>query len=339
MKQALSFDDVLLVPQYSEIASRKDVSLKVHLSKGLKVEFPVIPSNMKDIAGFDLMSKFYENKAMILAHRFNSIADQLNLLQQLIEKHGNDVCNYFGFSVGVKPEDYENLEILAPHTKIICIDVAHGDSLACINMVKYISDKYPHIFLIAGNVATSQGAIRLWEAGADGIKAGIGGSAVCTTRNVSGNGYPQLGMLMEIWPEKLKLESKLDKNLFLISDGGCRIEADFVKSLCFSDLTMAGFYFAASNEAPGTRTEKDGKTYKRYDGSSTLKDRVEGVRSLVETKGPVQGLIDKVKKGLQSACSYQGTRNLLELKDNPQFIRLTQAGIVESYPHDVMVIK
>lgn len=343
IEQGLTFDDVLLIPKYSEIRHREDIDLSVKLSKNIAVQFPVMPANMKSISSIKLFLEFMKFGAITPLHRFCNLQEQLNFLQEIYQNEfyiNKNIFNYFAFSIGVKKEDYENLpKLIKTGVKILIIDIAHGDSKACIEMISYISNRYPDIFLIAGNVATADGAERLWRAGADAVKAGIGASMVCTTRTVSGNGFPQLSMLDNCYQRKNIVKKQLNKEIFLIADGGCRIEADFVKSLCFADLVMAGGYFAGSDECPGEFIVENARKYKRYDGSSTLKNRVEGVRSLAKAKGSIKDLIIKIQKGLQSACSYQGVSNLADLKKDPQFVRVSSAGLIESYPHDILEVK
>lgn len=341
IEDGLTFDDVLLIPNYSEVSSRSQVTLSVPLSKGFHVEFPVVPANMTTVVEEKMIEKFAENKALTFYHRFAPIEKQITLFENMRQKN-DEIPNYLGFSVGVKEEDYKNLpKLIAAGARAIVIDIAHGDSKACLDMTKCISNNYPNVFLVAGNVVTPEAADRLYRAGADAVKVGVGGSMVCSTRIVSGNGYPQLSALMNVAEKRDALSRELGRPLFMIADGGCRIGADFVKSLCYADLVMSGGYFAGSDEAPGDTVVENGKTYKRYDGSSTLNKttRHEGVKSLVLSKGPVQDLINSVKEALQSGCSYQGVNNLKDLKENPRFVRCTHASIVESYPHDVKIIK
>lgn len=335
---ACSFDDYLLVPQFSEVRSRSEVDVSVKLSKGIELKFPVTPANMRDVLGLEAAKVFYDYGCLIPYHRFCPVDEQISVLEKLKETCP-DILNYFSFSVGVKQEDYDNLsKLVATGVKILTMDVAHADSVQAHEMVGYIAKTYPQIFLIAGNVCTPNAARRLWNLGADAVKAGIGGSGVCSTRLVAGAGYPQLDMIRNIAPARKEMEQKLGKKLFLVSDGGHRIESDYVKSLCFADLVMSGGFFAGCDESPGELNEIDGVRYKRYDGSSTLKDRVEGVKSLVPSRGPLAARLEQLKKGIQSGCSYQGVFGLVELREHPQLVKISNAAKVESYIHDVRVI-
>ena len=266
--------------------------------------------------------------------------------------------------MGVKAIDREIVESFVDSgAKTICIDIAHGHSKGCIDMCKYISTKHPGVFLIAGNVATYDGALDLWEAGADACKVGVGNGSTCSTRIETGNGVPQITALAEaakarkhIVNEKLDLYRPNDfdegryahlaktpkQPRYIIADGGVRSAGDCVKCLAIgADLIMIGNAFAGSYESPSeTIIDIDGSTWKRYVGSSTHKtSHIEGVEALVPVKGKVADILRRFLEGIRSGCSYQGAHNLSELRDNPEFIRLTNSGMIESRPHDVMVIK
>jgi IMP dehydrogenase len=198
------------------------------------------------------------------------------------------------------------------------------------------------VLLIAGNVATEEGAESLWLAGADVVKVGVGSGSICTTRIETGNGVPQLSAIMYANAAKQRVESKLEgsRNIYFISDGGIKIPADICKALCFADMVMAGNIFAGTDEAPGDIIDIDGHAYKSYVGSSTHKDsRKEGVEALVPYKGPTEKILTRFLEGLQSCCSYQGVSKVRELKINPKFVRITNSGLIESHPHDVRLKK
>jgi len=187
---AVSFDDVMLSPKYSEIKSRSEVDVKVKLSKNIEASLPIVPSNMKTIVSEEMIDIFYQKKSLVVMHRFCSFDEQLNIAERFYKKYGADVFNYLGFSIGVKEEDYKYVdELVELGVKIILIDVAHGDHSLCLDMIKYVAQKYPNVFLIAGNTATYEGTYRLFEAGADMVKVGIGGGCAAEgTRVLMANG-------------------------------------------------------------------------------------------------------------------------------------------------------
>lgn len=346
LKESISFDDVLLVPKYSDLKSRSLVDLSVILSKknqkNVFFDFsnPVIPANMKTVTGYNMAKYLASRGGLAILHRFVHIDEQLLTFENLIkenEQYSKHIC----LSVGVKPEDRQAIDLyIKQGVKILCIDVAHAYSLSAIEMCNYISSKYPDVLLIAGNVATAAGARALWEAGADVVKVGIGSGSICTTRIETGNGVPQLTAIMEVATMRRALEISMNRNLYFISDGGIKIPADVCKALCFADMVMAGNIFAGTDEAPGDIVSIDGHSYKSYVGSSTHKsNRKEGVEALVPYKGPVEKIFTRFLEGLQSCCSYQGVSRVKDLQSNPEFIRITSSGLVESHPHDVKLLK
>lgn len=341
-KEALSYDDVLLSPQYSEVISRSSVDVSVKLPKGFSFKNPIIPANMKNVTGKEMAQYIAEQGGLAIVHRFMSLEEQLDLVNYFVIEQ---LDNHVGFSVGVKPENKEDIERLVwLGAKILCIDVAHGDSKMCVDICQYISKKHPHVLLIAGNVATGSGARRLWEAGADVVKVGIGPGSLCTTRIETAAGVPQLSAIMDVadvqrsLKERERAKENSTRTFPFIADGGIKNAGDIVKALCFADMVMVGNLFAGTDEAPGENKEVNGKMYKEYAGSSTHKDNhIEGVVALVPTKGSAEKVLRKLLEGLRSGCSYQGVTNLTDLKEEPSFVRITVGGLVESHPHDVMV--
>ena len=300
--EGFSYDDVLLIPQYSEIETRSPerVSLSIKLPKiGTELKHPIIPANMKTV-------------------------------------FGEEFSNHIGFSVGVKKEDYENIPgLIGIGAKIICIDIAHGDSKLCVDMCEFVSAEYPGVLLVAGNVCTKGGAKRLWEAGADIIKAGVGCGALCSTRIQTGNGVPQITALDNI--SNLRNSCPQFKDKLIIADGGVKDSGDCTKALALADLIMAGNLFAGTEEAPGTKITKDGIIYKEYAGSSTHKSsHIEGVTTFVPYKGMYANVLDKLLQGIRSGMSYQGVDNLIDLEENTQFVKISSAGYRESIPHGAL---
>lgn len=341
-EEGLSFDDVLLVPKYSEVMSRANVDVSVSLTKGIKINFPVVPSNMKTITGIKMAEAIYNLKGMAILHRFMTIDEQKHTINELIEKYSKDVLNYVGVSVGVKSSDFNNVKDFVENlgVKIICVDVAHGDSKFCVDMTKFVSKNYPDILLISGNIATYDGALRLYEAGADIVKSNVGSGSICTTRIETGNGVPALTSLIEASKAKSKYIIDTGKKVFLMCDGGCKSVGDLVKALAFADLCMAGNMFAGAEETPGNVLNIDGKKYKEYVGSSTHRgNRTEGVAAIVPIKDDVKSITTRMIEGIQSGCSYQGAFNLKELRENATFIKMTSSGLRESHAHDVIVQK
>ncbi len=334
IEDSLTFSDVLLKPKFSKIKSRSEVSLKVKINDFI-FSNPIIPANMPSIVGKEVLEFCAEKEMLCFMHRFSSVDNQLTDLHFLNERFGEKVFNNIGVSLGVKKEDKENLsKFIDAGVKIFCIDIAHGHSQMCLDMIKFIRSHTKTALVVAGNVATKHGAQALWTEGADIVKVGIGSSKICTTRLVAGSGVPQLSALIDI------VENK-SSNQYLISDGGAQIPGDFVKALCLSDMVMTGSFFAGAPEVPGEIIEIDGKEFKRYDGSSTIGKngkRVEGVKSLVPVQMSISHLLDKLIEGIQSGASYQGVNDINKLQHEPVFVRLSHGGTVETSIHDVKVI-
>lgn len=340
IRDGLTFNDLLLIPKYSDITSRSQVDLKVELNKGFSFSHPLVPANMKTICGLDMAVEIASEGGLALLHRFAPFDEQLKWIEELHELHSTWNLN-IGFSVGVNGEEYEKVDVLVKNgARILCVDVAHGHSSQCIRMVKYIAYRYPDVLLIAGNVATAEGARALWKARADVCKVNIGAGSTCSTRIETGNGVPQLTALSDVWDMKTSYEKECGRQLFVMADGGVVNTSDLVKSLCFSNMVMSGYVFAGTDETPGEKLLIDGIEYKSYVGSSTHKtNHVEGVKSIVPAKGPVANVLQKAFEGIRSGCSYQGVKNLDELRIDPQFVRLTNAGWRESGSHDVRIVK
>ena len=338
MRLGLAYDDVLLVPQYSEIESRQNVNTEVEICTFFKrsVDYknfmhPIVVANMSSLMSLDMSEAIMKSGGLAIDHRFEN-NDQLENFKTLSTNLSFDAQHYYAISVGVSEEDKKLANKFAEYGgTIVCLDIAHGDSRHGVAMTKYLKDMFP--LVIAGNVCTEGGAKRLWDAGADIIKAGLGSGSLCSTRLVTGNGVPQFTAISDIY-EYLEKYSIKDK--YIMADGGAKYPGDLVKALTKSHMVMTGNLFAGSKETPGTELIENGISYKLYSGSSTHKDsHVEGVRSLVKSKGSYQEILTTLLEGIRSGCSYQGVRNLTDLRENPQFIQVTGAGQIESAPHNL----
>lgn len=356
--EGLTFDDVLLIPQHSTVDSRSKIDISVKWGC-CHFEHPIIPANMKTVTGQEMALHVIKSGGLAILHRFMDPKEQVSIAETITDDHGNE---HFAVSVGVKAKDRELLEeFYNIGIRMVCIDVAHGDSKLCVDMVSWIKKNKPHMTIIAGNVATAEGAERLWRAGAHAVKVGVGPGSLCTTRIETGNGVPQLTALMDVSDRKHKIKLapiihdnmlmsgikdlainpppiKMDSPMYIIADGGIKSAGDVVKALCFADMVMVGNLFAGCEETPGEKMIMDGVTYKKYVGSSTHKaNHIEGIAALVPYSGNYQQVLTKLLEGLRSGCSYQGAHSLEELRDNPVFVRITNAGLKESHPHDVVI--
>jgi IMP dehydrogenase len=258
-----------------------------------------------------------------------------------------------GAAVGVKGDFLERTEaLLDAGADTIIVDIAHGHSDNAINTVNMIKKAFPHCELIAGNVATGEGARDLITAGVDAVKVGVGSGSICITRVVTGSGVPQLTAVME------SVKVARDYDIPVISDGGIRTSGDTTKALAVgASSVMVGSMFGGTDESPGKTLVKNGKKFKMYRGmasfyaslgrkyreeglqvvdSSDLNDYVpEGVEAMVPYKGSVVDIIRQLVGGLRSGLSYCGAKTISEMQKNAEFIKITPAGYIESQPHDV----
>ncbi len=257
-----------------------------------------------------------------------------------------------GAAVGVARDTMERVEALvAAKVDVITVDTAHGHSVGVINMVKQIKKKYPDLQVIAGNVATAEATRELIEAGADCVKVGIGPGSICTTRVVAGVGVPQITAVMECAEEADKY------GIPVIADGGIKYSGDIVKAIAAgASVVMVGNLLAGTEESPGETELYQGRRFKVYRGMGSLgamaagsSDRYfqedakklvpEGVEGRVPFKGPLADTVYQLMGGLRAGMGYCGARNIEELRKNAKFIRITNAGLRESHPHDIYITK
>ena len=261
-----------------------------------------------------------------------------------------------GGAVGVGEAAYERVDLLIEAgVDVIVIDTAHGHSAGVIEAVRWLKKNYSDTQVIAGNVATGDGAIALAEAGVDGVKVGIGPGSICTTRIVTGIGVPQITAVANV-TEALK-----KSNIPVISDGGIRYSGDIAKVLATgANSVMIGSLFAGTEEAPGEVELFQGRSYKSYRGMGSMgamtqryssSDRYfqesseieklvpEGIEGRVPYKGPMSAIIHQMLGGVRAALGYTGCGDMSEFRTKPEFLRVTAAGMRESHAHDVQITK
>lgn len=334
--QGLTFDDVLLIPNYNGIRSRQDVTTEVAI-ESRHFGIPVISSNMDTITGIEMANCISALGGIGILHRFMSI--EQNVDEFKLAKDRSKV----GVSIGVGDAGLERAEaLIAAGAELICVDVAHGHAKLVNQTVRSLRQKYHNnILIIAGNVATYAGADYLAAAGADIIKVGIGGGSVCTTRIKTGFGVPQLTAIM--------MCRQVDRAI--IADGGIRTPGDAVKALAAgADFVMLGGMLAGTLETPG-----EIKTYIKDDGSEVnikifrgMASReaqedfmgsmgewktAEGVAIEVPVHGSAADVIRDVMGGIRSGMTYCGAATLKDLQRKAQFMTITPAGIQESVAH------
>jgi IMP dehydrogenase/GMP reductase len=350
---ALTYDDIQLVPKFSEIKSRKGINLNTKLSRRYGLLRPIVASPMDTVCEFDMAYKMAELGGVGCIHRFTSIIKQCDIVRRLKESLYSDdfgLAESWGVmyddwhteerkipimaAIGVQDEDKTRATMLVESgANVLLIDVAHGDHQNVIDMLEWCkSELAPHVDIIAGNIATAEAAERLEEAGADGLRVGIGGGSLCTTRVKTGFGVPNVTSLKEV---------DLVATTPVMADGGIRTSGDIAKALAVgADCVMLGSLLAGTDEAPGQIVETPNGLYKRYRGSASLETKVthgqearnvEGESTTIPYKGGVKFIINGLLDGVKSALSYAGAENLTEY--TPQYVIVTNSGISEAKPH------
>lgn len=341
MRLGLTFNDVLLVPKRTPLSSRSEADLHTYFTRNLPLNLPLVSSNMATVTEHALAIAIAREGGMGIIHQFNTIEEQVEEVRKVKKRNIEGTPSLqVGAALGVKDTMERAAALIDVGVDVLVLDVAHAHSNHVISRLQELKSRYS-LDVMVGNIATAEAAQDLINAGADGLKIGIGPSAVCTTRLMSGAGVPQLTAIMDVYSIAQKY------NLPLAADGGIKNPGDAVKALAAGASTIySGSFFAGTDEAPGKIIEKDGKKYKIYRGSASSESQqqrrdktkenddknvyVEGVSILVDYKGPVTTVIDSLVKGIQSGISYGGGRNIKEMQEKAQFIQVTTNGVIEN---------
>ena len=349
IKEALTFDDVLLLPRFSKILpSETDISL--NLDKNIYLKSPFLSSAMDTVTESKMAIAIAREGGIGIIHRNLNIEKQS---KEIIKVKKNNLL--VGAAIGTSSEDLNRAKSLINNgVDLIVIDTAHGHSEKVLKIMSKIKKNNFKTPICVGNIATAEAAKKLYNAGADIIKVGIGPGSICTTRMVAGIGVPQITAIMEV---KKALNKKKVK---IISDGGIKFSGDIVKAMAAgADAIMMGSIFAGTEESPGKKFKIKNKFYKRYRGMGSIgamsagssdryfqknhKDKSkfvpEGVDGRVEYKGDVSKIIYQLKGGLRSSMGYIGAKKLKDIRKNARFIKITKAGFYESMVHSVEMIE
>ena len=362
----LTFDDVLLLPGYSDF-SRSDIDLSTKLTKHIKLSLPFVSAPMDTVTESNLAIELGKLGGIGIIHRNLSIDNQA---QEVLKVKSKNLL--VGAAVGAGKGFEERVKALVnSNVDVIVVDTAHGFTKIIIEAIRFIKKTYKNIDVIGGSIATADGAKALIEAGADGLRVGMGPGANCTTRIISGMGVPQITAILGACSVAKKI------GVPVIADGGIRYSGDIVKALAVgASSVMMGSFFASAFEAPGKTVilkksevpsrfqsfSNESKTYsfKEYRGMGSegamkkgasiksedefhgkdYKDKVlvaEGVEGLVPVKGTVKEIVDQAIGGIKSGFYYVGAKNIMELWKKAKFIQITQASLTESHPHDVLI--
>ncbi len=349
IKEALTFDDVLLLPQFSSVLP-SDTDISVELGKNIKLKAPFLSSAMDTVTEASMAIAMANSGCIGIIHR------NLNVKNQCLETFKVKKKKLIvGAAVGTTNEDiYRAKSLIDNGVDLIVIDTAHGHSekvLKTLSKIKKINTKIP---ICVGNIATADAAKKLYNLGADIIKVGIGPGSICTTRMVAGVGVPQITALMEVY------KALRGKKIKIISDGGIKFSGDIAKAIAAgADAIMMGSIFAGTEESPGKKFKINNKFYKKYRGMGSIgamsagssnryfqknfKDKSkfvpEGVEGRVEYKGKVSKIIYQLKGGLRSSMGYIGAKKLQNVKKNAKFVKITKAGFYESMVHSVEMLE
>jgi IMP dehydrogenase len=328
-QEGLTFDDVLLQPQYSDIETRTKINTN---SNGLiQLDLPVLSANMDTVTEDEMAIAMSKAGGAGILHRFCGP----HKLSYMLDKVGDNT----GFripSVGVAKNDPLLNMLCDKELSFICVDVAHGHHKLVVEKLSEIKKRMPLVTIIAGNVATSEGVRFLINVGANIIKVGIGGGAVCSTRTTTAHGVPQVTATYQC------AETAREMGGEIICDGGIRKIGDIAIALaCGASYVMIGSMLAGAPETPGDILDVDGKIVKEYRGMASFnaqqaigKDRTpEGVSQLVPLGTSVYHKMKEIKGGLQSALSYSGARSLNEFRSKALFMRITPASFTEGTTH------
>ena len=473
-KEGLTFDDVLLVPKYSDITSRSQTDLGTKLSRNISINIPFVSANMDTVTESSMAVAMARAGGIGIVHRFLTIKEQANEVlkvkrsgsvmienpysinleksiqdaqeyaedkgvsgllvidsasklvgivterdllfantrgtindimtkdvvtakpgvtldeaKEILHKHrveklpivddsgiikglitSKDITNnadfpnaskdkkgrpLVGAAVGVKGDFLERSEsLLESGVDVLVVDIAHGHSENAISTVRNIKKAFPDCELIAGNIATAQGAEDLIKAGVDAVKVGVGSGSICITRVITGSGVPQLTAVMDC----AKIGN--DYGIPIISDGGTRTSGDATKALASgASSVMVGSMLGGTDESPGTVLTKNGKRFKVYRGMASLAASIgrksketgslsfdddlndyvaEGVEAMVPYKGTVVDILKQLSGGVRSGLSYCGAHTIPQMQENAEFIKMSRAGFAESQPHDVSLM-
>ena len=353
MREALTFDDVLLVPQKSTNSPSK-VSIATSLTKKIQLGIPLISAAMDTVTESRLAIALAQAGGLGIIHK-NMTPDQQAAEVKKVKSAAGGKKLLVGAAVSLGDQAVERAKkLVRAGVDVIVTDVAHGHYIKVAQTIKTLKKILPkNIVIVGGNVAGGKATADLIKAGADVIKVGVGPGAICTTRVIAGIGVPQLTAIMDSVKAAAKTKTPI------IADGGIKYSGDIVKALAAgAHAVMTGSLFAGSDEAPGKVVTVDGKKMKMFRGMGTLeamargsKDRYlqsdknkkevvpEGVVGYVDYAGPLINIVGQLVGGLRQGLGYCGAKDITELHKKAEFVKITAAGLRESHPHSLKKIQ
>lgn len=358
--ESLSFDDVLLLPNYSTAHPEK-LDLRAKLTQNIILNIPLVASPMDTVTESKLAVTLAQLGGIGIIHRNLTIKEQV---AQVKKVHQVKKCKktaaknkkgqlLVGAAVGVGFDLHQRLGALVKAgVDVVVLDSAHGHCKYIIDSTAEIRQKYPQLELIAGNVGTGEGALALIKAGASAVRVGLGPGSICTTRIISGVGVPQMTAIYDC------VQVAKSYDIPVIADGGIKYSGDISKALAAGASTaMMGSIFAQTLEAPGKVVTIKGDQYKAYRGMGSVAamkkgsaDRygqsiravagkfvAEGVEGLVKCKGKLKDLVFQLIGGVKAGMVYIGAHNIEQMAQKARFVRISPAGLAESHPHSVVI--
>ncbi|MDD3285052.1 MAG: IMP dehydrogenase [Patescibacteria group bacterium] len=333
-----SFDDVLIVPKYNKIISRRDVNFQTQVTKNHKIDIPILAANMDTVCESEMAIALGRLGGLGILHRFLSIEQQAQEVAKVKKQKLLSAA-----ALGIKDYEERLPALITAGVDIIVLDVAHGHSKRAGKTLDYIKSKYPQIDVMVGNVATKDAAEYFISKKADAIKIGIGPGSMCTTRIMAGAGVPQLTAIMDVYEAS-------QGRVPLCADGGLKYSGDIVKAIgAGADCIMSGSFFSGTAESPGEIITIDDRQYKEYRGMASLLAtvkkmtldgskidevvHVEGEMTKIPYKGSIVPIVNKLLGGLASGMTYIGAKDIESLKGKADFIEISSAGYHESQAH------
>ena len=336
---SLTYDDVQIKPQLSDIEHRKDCQTITQVTKNVWLDIPLVSSPMDTVTDYEMCMEMDRLGGMGFLHRFNKPFEIANTIQWFRNEKPDGTI---GASIGVTGDYLKNAQLYVDNgAQVILIDVAHGHHKLVEKAVRSIKDEVKGTYdLLVGNIATEEAARDLCEWGADGLRIGIGGGSLCSTRIQTGVGLPMVSSIRDC----VAVADEYD--VPCMADGGVRSPSDVCKGLgSGADTIMLGSLLSGTKESPGTITKQgmwpNEVLQKKYRGSASLESKtdrgesknVEGYSTTITYKGKVKRIVNDIMDGLRSSMSYVGAKNILEYQVKCDFVRVTSNGVTEAKPH------
>lgn len=362
--EGLTFDDLLLLPNESSF-KRSDVDLTTKLHPKIVLKLPILSSPMDTVTEADMAIAMAQAGGLGVIHRNLQVDTQKDFVKKVKAAKVSDAATasldgkkryLVAAAIGAGSDMQERVKALVDaEVDMIVVDSGHGHSKYIMDAVKFIKKNYKNkVVVMAGNVATYDGAKALMKAGADILRVGVGPGSICTTRVITGMGVPQVTALMEV------ARATKNSKVTFVADGGIRLMGDMAKALATgAGAVMLGSMLAGHDQSPGEKVTVNGKAYKKYRGMGSIgamqkggaerygqnpkdvakKLVAEGVEGLVPYKGDAHDFLYQANGSLRSSFYYLGSKSMNEFHKKSKFVRITAAGMRESHPHTITVVE